>query len=128
MRLLLDTHALIWFVEGSDKLRSSVRAVIEDQSNIVFVSAVSAMEITTKVRLGKLPSVKALAESFEAQILMRGFAPLAIELAHAERAGSMPGEHRDPFDRLLMAQALIEDLALVSNEKIFNSYGVTRLW
>lgn len=128
MRLLLDTHALIWFVEGSDKIRSSVRAAIEDPSNVVFVSAVSAMEVTTKVRLGKLPSAKALADSFEAQMLMRGFELLAIEVAHAERAGSMPGEHRDPFDRLLIAQALVENLVLVSNEKIFDGFGVTRLW
>lgn len=128
MRLLLDTHALLWFLEGSDKLRRAARQVIEDEANTVFVSAVSAMEVTTKVRLGKLASAEALALNFEVEILVRGFLPLPITLAHAERAGGMPGEHRDPFDRLLIAQALVEDLILVSNEAIFDGFGVKRLW
>ncbi|ENZ81904.1 MULTISPECIES: type II toxin-antitoxin system VapC family toxin [Caulobacter] len=128
MRLLLDTHALLWFLEGSDKLRRAARQVIEDEANTVFVSAVSAMEVTTKVRLGKLASAEALALNFEVEILVRGFLPLPITLAHAERAGGMPGEHRDPFDRLLIAQALVEDLTLVSNEAIFDGFGVKRLW
>ena len=126
MRLLLDTHALLWFLEGSDKLRRAARQVIDDAANTVFVSAVSAMEVTTKVRLGKL--AEALAMNFEVEILVRGFLPLPITLAHAERAGGMPGEHRDPFDRLLIAQALVEDLTLVSNEAIFDGFGVKRLW
>jgi PIN domain nuclease of toxin-antitoxin system len=125
---LLDTHALLWFLEGSDKLRRAARQVIEDEANTVFVSAVSAMEVTTKVRLGKLASAEALALNFEVEILVRGFLPLPITLAHAERAGGMPGEHRDPFDRLLIAQALVEDLTLVSNEAIFDGFGVKRLW
>ena len=128
MRLLLDTHALLWFLEGSDKLRRAARQVIEDEANTVFVSAVSAMEVTTKVRLGKLASAEALALNFEVEILVRGFLPLPITLAHAERAGGMPGEHRDPFDRLLIAQALVEDLTLVSNEAIFDGFGVKRPW
>lgn len=128
MRLLLDTHALLWFLEGSDKLRLAARQVIEDEANTIFVSAVSAMEVTTKVRLGKLASAEALALNFEVEILVRGFLPLPITLAHAERAGGMPGEHRDPFDRLLIAQALVEDLTLVSNEAIFDGFGVKRLW
>jgi PIN domain nuclease of toxin-antitoxin system len=128
VRLLLDTHALLWFLEGSDKLRRAARQVIEDEANTVFVSAVSAMEVTTKVRLGKLASAEALALNFEVEILVRGFLPLPITLAHAERAGGMPGEHRDPFDRLLIAQALVEDLTLVSNEAIFDGFGVKRLW
>ena len=128
MRLLLDTHALLWFLEGSDKLRRAARQVIEDEANTVFVSAVSAMEVTTKVRLGKLASAEALALNFEVEILVRGFLPLPITLAHAERAGGMPRQHRHPFYRLIIAQALVEDLTLVSNEAIFDGFGVKRLW
>jgi len=128
LRLLLNTHALLWFVAGAADLPMAARRAIEDEANDVFVSAVSAMEITTKYRLGKLPSAGALAERFEQTVAEKGFLPLAIAMGHAERAGSMPIPHKDPFDRLLVAQALVEDMLLVSNEAVFDSYGVSRLW
>ena len=128
MNVLLDTHALIWFVAGSEHLPTAVRGVIEDARNDVYVSAVSAMEITTKYRLGKLPSAAPLAVDFERVIAERGFLPLPITVGHAERAGSMDIPHKDPFDRLLIAQAMIEDLTLISNEAVFSGFGVGRLW
>lgn len=128
MRLLLDTHALLWFVAGAADLPMTVRRAVEDDANDVFVSAVSAMEITTKYRLGKLPSAGALAERFEQTVAEQGFLSLAIAMGHAERAGSMPIPHKDPFDRLLIAQAMVEGLLLVSNETVFDGYGVSRLW
>ena len=128
MNVLLDTHALIWFVAGSELLPVAVRRVIEDESNGVYVSAVSAMEITTKYRLGKLPSAALLAVDFERIIGERGFQSLPITVGHAERAGSMDIPHKDPFDRLLIAQALIEHMPLVSNETVFDGFGAARLW
>jgi PIN domain nuclease of toxin-antitoxin system len=128
MRLLLDTHALIWFLEGNKSLGREASRAIENQSNDVLVSAVSAIEVTNKFRMGKLKQAELLAREFEATILAYGFAPLSVTVAHASLAGSLDIPHRDPFDRLLIAQARIEQLALISNEKAFDVFGVTRLW
>jgi PIN domain nuclease of toxin-antitoxin system len=128
MRLLLDTHALIWFLEGNKSLGREASRAIENQSNDVLVSAVSAIEVTNKFRMGKLKQAELLARDFEATILAYGFAPLSVTVAHASLAGSLDIPHRDPFDRLLIAQARIEQLALISNEKAFDVFGVTRLW
>ena len=128
MRFLLDTHALLWFLQGSENLPPVVRTVLQDDANDVFVSAVSAMEVTTKFRLGKLPSAAVLANRFENTVAEKGFLPLAISLAHAERAGSLPIPHKDPFDRLLIAQGILEGMTLVSNEAVFDGFGVGRFW
>jgi PIN domain nuclease of toxin-antitoxin system len=128
LRLLLDTHALIWWLIDLRRLSRSAEAAISDPDNEVLVSAVSAMEVTTKHRLGKLPHVGLLARGFEAQVAAEGFLGLPITLAHAQLAGSMTIQHKDPFDRLLMAQAIAENLTLVSNETPFDASGVARLW
>lgn len=128
MSLLLDTHALIWLGQNDPRLSDVVVASILDEDNEVFVSAVSAMEIATKHRIGKLPEAHVLASRFEAETQASGFSPLPISLTHARVAGSLPIPHKDPFDRFLIAQALVEGLTLVSNETIFDDFGVTRLW
>jgi PIN domain nuclease of toxin-antitoxin system len=128
MRLLLDTHALIWFLAGRTFLSREASRAIENSNNEVLISAVSAIEVTNKFRLGKLNQAVLLVRDFEATILDYGFAPLSITVAHASLAGSLEIPHKDPFDRLLIAQARIEQLALVSNEKAFDAFGVTRLW
>ena len=128
MRLLLDTHALIWWLAGDRQLPVAAQNAITDEDNSVYVSAASAWEVTTKARLGKLPHALALAQDFARQIEREGFAPLAISVEHAERAGNLPGLHKDPFDRMLIAQAQAENLILVSNEAVFDQYGITRLW
>ena len=128
MKLLLDTHALIWFLAGKDQLSAVARDAIRDSGNFVLVSAVSAMEITTKFRLGKLPEAAMLAEDFENQIAIRGFHALPLEIVHAVLAGSLAIPHKDPFDRMLIAQAQLEKALLVSNEAIFDGFGVRRLW
>lgn len=94
----------------------------------MYVSAASAWEVATKVRIGKLVGADSLAQDFAPQIEHAGFLPLPISVEHAQRAGSLPGSHKDPFDRMLVAQAQAENLILVSNEEIFDPYGVTRLW
>ena len=128
MRLLLDTHALIWWLAGDEKLGRRARESISDEANLVVVSAASAMEVATKFRIGKLPDAALLAQDFEAIIASQGFTELGISVRHARLAGEMGVDHKDPFDRLLIAQALSEDLALVSNEARFDDFAVTRVW
>ena len=128
MRLLPDTHTFIWWFEGSRRLSPQAQRAIADEENDVLISAVSAWEIATKYRLGKLPSAEALAHDVPKAIASQGFAELSITVADAVRAGALPGTHRDPFDRMLIAQALARDLVLVSNERLFDEYGVRRLW
>lgn len=128
MRLLLDTHALIWWLAGDDSLGRSAREAIADEDNSIFVSAASAMEIATKFRIGKLPRAALLAREFQAIVAAQGFSELPISVRHARLAGEMAIAHKDPFDRFLVAQAQAEDMMLVSNESIFDAFGVLRLW
>ena len=126
--LLLDTHALIWAANEPEKLPVSVRSAIENSDNRIWVSPVSAIEVTIKFRIGKLEGADELAEQFEAVIAGFGFQQLPISVAHASLAGLLPFDHRDPFDRILIAQSQIEQYALVSNEKLFDQFGVIRFW
>ncbi|MFM6829181.1 MAG: type II toxin-antitoxin system VapC family toxin [Novosphingobium sp.] len=128
MNLLLDTHALIWWLAGDNSLSGSARDAIADEANTVLVSAASAMEIATKFRIGKLPQAALLAHEFEAIIADQGFGELPITVHHAKLAGALNIDHKDPFDRLLIAQAQAEDMVLVSNEQLFDGFAVKRLW
>ena len=128
LRLLLDTHALIWWLAGDDALSRRAREAIADEVNEIAVSAASAMEIATKFRIGKLPGAALLAQSFEEIIAEQGFGELPISVHHARLAGEMNIAHKDPFDRLLIAQAQAEDMVLVSNEALFDGFAVKRLW
>lgn len=129
LRYLADTHALIWFMSGSLRLSQPARLVLEQDDVNVYVSAASAWEITTKHRLGKLPEVDGiLARDVQGVIKARGFLPLTVSMDHAERAGRLHDPHRDPFDRMLIAQALAENLILISNEAVFDRFGVSRIW
>ena len=128
VRLLLDTHAFIWWIAGSQRLPHLARLAIADEANEKFVSAASAWEITTKHRLGKFPGASEVALDVAGAITGEGFEELAITVDGAARAGALPGPHRDPFDRMLIAQALSGNLVLVSNESLFDTYGVRRLW
>lgn len=128
MRLLLDTHALLWWLAGDENLSESARAAITEVANAIFVSAASTWEIATKHRLGRLPGANAIAADLAGAIESQGFLGLPITIRHGEAAGALPGPHRDPFDRMLIAQSTLEDLVLVSNEQAFDAYGVQRLW
>lgn len=128
MKVLLDTHALIWWLAGDEALGPEARAAIEDEANQVFVSAASAMEISTKHRLGKLPEAGLLATDLAGCLADQGFAELPISIAHAALAGNLQIAHKDPFDRFLIAQSLAEDFPLVSNEAPFDGFGVKRVW
>jgi PIN domain nuclease of toxin-antitoxin system len=128
MRLLLDTQAFLWWLAGDEALSPAARAAIADEANGVFVSAASAWEIATKHRIGKLPGVAAVIADLDGAIADQGFEGLPIGVRHGQAAGALPGPHRDPFDRMLIAQAMLENLVLVSNEQPFDAYGVARLW
>jgi PIN domain nuclease of toxin-antitoxin system len=121
MSYLLDTHILLWWISNDPKLDATYRAIINNPQNRIFVSSASAWEIATKYRVGKLPEAKELVETY-AQTLQRAkFFDLAITTAHALRAGSLPIPHRDPFDRMLMAQAELENLPILTYDEAFQT-------
>lgn len=123
MRLLLDTHVLIWWLERSNELGSNARELISDPSNDVFASAASAWEIAIKKASGKLR----VPDDLDQQIDAHGFVPLHINLRHGLLAGSLPPHHRDPFDRMLIAQAMSEGLVIVTRDGHFPKYAVQTL-
>lgn len=128
MRFLLDTHTLLWAFNAEPALSSRARRLIQDGSNQILVSAASAWEIATKVRLGKLPTGEELVSDLEHYLAQLGCDALPISLDHALRAGRLPGGHRDPFDRMLIAQAQAENVPVISNDRVFDGYGVERIW
>ncbi len=120
MRLLLDTHDLLWWLSDDPAL--------PPRANAICVSAASAWEIATKSRLGKLAGAEELARDFEAFLVRESFEPFPISVGHAARAGLLPGPHKDPFDRMLIAQAQAENFPIISNDPVFDSYKLRRLW
>jgi PIN domain nuclease of toxin-antitoxin system len=129
VKLLLDTHAFLWWVTDDPQLSSRARRILSDSSNEVYFSAVSGWEIAIKTRLGRLSLGGDNLEDFVAeQVAANGFQLLPIHLNHALRTYSLPDCHRDPFDRLLIAQALIEELALVTADRKLGDYKVRIVW
>lgn len=126
--MLLDTHALLWWLDGDRRLSQRARRLIGNDETTVLVSAASAWEICTKFRLGRLPGAAAVAADVTGCLDGQGFLPLPITVDHAQRAGSLPGPHRDPFDRVLIAQAQAEDLPLVTVDPVFRLYGMKLIW
>ncbi len=128
MRLLLDTHTFIWWFAGNERLSASARQAIADGDNDILISAASAWEITTKYRVRRLPDAKGLAKDITGHIADENFEGLAITVEDAARASALQGPLRDPFDRMLIAQALGRNLVLISIETLFDHYGIRRLW
>ena len=128
MRLLLDTHAFLWWVINDTQLPQAARRAMADEENDVLISAASAWEIAIKYQQGKLPEAGPLVRDMSGAIARQDFAELTITVEDAARAGALPSLHSDPFDRMLIAQALSRDLVLISNESLFDRYGVRRLW
>ena len=125
--LLLDTHAFLWFATGDEALSLVAREAITTTGE-VFVSAASAWEVRTKYRLGKLASATVLAHDLAAAVRRLELTELPITFGDGDLAGALAGTHRDPFDRMLIAQSLNHELSLVSNETVFDEFGVTRVW
>jgi PIN domain nuclease of toxin-antitoxin system len=128
MKALLDSHALVWFLAGDERFSRRARSTIEENHAILYVSAASAWEITNKVRIGKWPEAAKLVATFKQVMAEFALRPLAVSLEHGHLAGSMAGAHRDPFDRMLAAQAQIEDMPLVSADPAFRAFAVRVLW
>ncbi len=128
MRALLDTHTLLWWILDDRPLTRAARETIAETSNTMLVSPASAWEIAIKFRLGKLPRVGDLVSNFSSKVVHEGFELLPVSAEHGIRAGMLPGLHKDPFDRMLIAQSQAENIPIISNEMVFDAYGVRRLW
>ena len=125
--ILLDTHALIWWLEGGGSLSPGARRAISDRDTTVLVSAASAWEIAIKHQIGKF-RVPDLIKDFRGRIESEGFVELPITIEHAVTAGTLPGAHKDPFDRVLIAQSRVEDVSIVTRDERFREYAVQCIW
>ena len=128
MNLLLDTHAFLWFIAGSGELSATARELIEDAANRPFLSAASLWEMAIKLSLGKLRLALPFEEILPQQMLLNGVQYLPIEMEHLVPVVGMAFHHRDPFDRLLIAQAMVEQMPIVSGDPAFDPYPVQKLW
>jgi PIN domain nuclease of toxin-antitoxin system len=121
MNYIIDTHIFLWWLFDDPKLDTTCRDIIRNPAHRIFVSSASAWEIATKYRIGKLPEAKQLVEQYSQILHQAKFIELAITSAHALRAGSLPIDHRDPFDRMIMAQAELESLPVITYDKAFQT-------
>lgn len=128
MRLLLDTHAFLWFIGGSGKLSGPARKLIEDPANERFLSVVSLWEMAIKVSLGRLELALPFTELVEREVQGNAMEMLAIRPEHLDDLAKLPFHHRDPFDRLIVVQSLVEEMPIISKDKAFESYPVKLLW
>ncbi|HLA96096.1 MAG TPA: type II toxin-antitoxin system VapC family toxin [Pyrinomonadaceae bacterium] len=128
MKLLLDTHTLLWFIAGSSDLSLSARTLIEDATNEKFVSIVSIWETAIKVSIGKMTLTAPFNDLFPHQLQINGFELLPVKIAHTSIVTTLSFHHRDPFDRLLIAQSIAEEMTLVSIDEVFDGYAVNRSW
>jgi PIN domain nuclease of toxin-antitoxin system len=128
VKLLLDTHAVVWWWLDDPKIPATARRMIASADNTVCVSAVSAWEVATKNRLGKWPDVETIVREFVSLLRRSRFVPLAISVDHARVAGALAGSHRDPFDRMLIAQSKEENAVLISRDPVFRDFGVDVVW
>ncbi len=125
---LLDTHALLWWLFDDPKLSEAARRAIANPDHRLWASAASAWEIATKARLGKLPEAGDVPVRLEYYLRKARFSELAVTINHGLRAGALPGPHRDPFDRMLIAQSLATGYAIITVDPVFGEYGVSVLW
>jgi len=128
MKFLLDTHALLWWAFGSKELSRRSNALLADRSNTILVSAASAWEIATKFRLGRMPEAKVLVQDMPGWFEQAGLIELPMTVAHAQRAGALPNTHRDPFDRMLAAQSLLENAPIIGRDEALADFGVQLVW
>ena len=128
LKLLLDTHTLLWWWKDDRRLSKRAAKAIADEANLVLVSAASAWEIATKHRIGKLPGAESAVRDFDELIVIDGFDHLAVSYRHAIKAGGFDIEHRDPFDRMLAAQSIIEGATLVTDDAAMKLFRAKCLW
>jgi len=128
VRLLPDTHALYWYIEGDPQLSATALTLIQDAANEILISPASYWEIAIKLSIGKWKLNRTYEEFIDIGLNKYGFQVLPILPGHTARLIGLPFHHRDPFDRLLVAQALVENIPIVSNDTALDAYGITRLW
>ena len=128
MKLLLDTHTLLWFIAGSSRLSATARNLIEDAAHEKYVSIASLWETAIKISIGKMSLAAPFDVLFPHQLQINGFELLPVEIKHASAVAALPFHHRDPFDRIMIAQAIVENMNLVSVDAIFDDYTVMRFW
>ena len=128
MRLLLDTHTFLWWITDQPSLSDQARSLIGETGNEIFFSAASAWEIGIKTALGKLSLRSPLEEFIPQQLALNAFQSLSVSVSHALRVAALPVIHRDPFDRLLVAQSQLENLPIISSDPLLPPYGVTVIW
>ena len=128
MRVLVDTHVFLWWVEGNRALPAKARAALANQKNECLISMVSAWELAIKAALGKLKLALPVKRYVVEHVAANGFRMLDIQMAHVGRLETLDPHHGDPFDRLLIAQALEEKLPVVTADPVFRKYGVKRIW
>ena len=128
MRAILDTHAFLWWVLDIPRLSAEARSILEDGANELLFSAASAYELTIKAQSGRLALPEPADSYVPSRLAANAFEPLSIELAHALRAGALPAIHRDPFDRMLVAQAQIEGLPILTADPAISHYDVETIW
>lgn len=128
MKLLLDTHTLLWFISGNSNLSPASRKLIEGTENEKFVSAASIWETAIKVSIGKMSLTAPFDDIFPRQLEINGFDLLPVKIEHSSIVATLPFHHRDPFDRIIAAQAIAESMFIVSLDEIFDHYGINRKW
>ena len=128
MKILFDSHALVWYLAGDKRLSGKAREIADDLESEVFVSAVCAWEIATKVNRGRWPEAIDIANTLQEITLARAFTALPITIEHARVAGFLPGTHYDPFDRMLAAQSHVESVPLVTADRAFRAFGTSIIW
>ena len=128
MKLLLDTHTLLWFISGNLDLSPTSRKLIEGTENEKFVSAASIWETAIKVSIGKMSLMAPFDDIFPRQLEINGFDLLPVKIEHSSIVATLPFHHRDPFDRIIAAQAIAESMFIVSLDEIFDHYGINRKW
>lgn len=129
MSYLLDTCAFLWFVTDDKNLSANAKAIIEDADAVIYLSLASMWEMAIKFHAGKLEIIPPPFSQFlDKEIMINGFVPLEIKISHIKKVASLPAHHNDPFDRLIIAQSLIEDFTVVTNDKQFNNYNIKHYW
>ncbi len=128
MKLLLDTHSFLWFISGSDRLSKTARKLIEDSSNQPLLSMASLWEMAIKVSIGKLELGRPFEELIPEQLNLNGIKVMDIQIEHVAKVTQLPFHHRDPFDRLLIAQAQVAAIPIVGADEAFDGYAITRIW
>ncbi len=128
LKFLLDTHTLLWWLFDDPRLSAAAREIVAEPANEILVSAATAWEVATKHRLGKLTAATELVQDMDGWVGRAGFTALPVSIAHAQRAGAWPHPHRDPFDRMLAAQCMIEELPLITKDEVFQGFGIRVVW